>query len=79
MLHRFGKAETGENARRARRRAMRVDRVEPLVDFADAVRIVRVLGLRQQLGPLLRRRQHGLVRSALPPGASCATIADPRA
>ena len=63
----------------ARGRAMRVDGVEPLVDLADAMRIVRVLGLGEQFRPLLGRGQHGLVRGGFAAGRLLRDIADPRA
>ena len=79
MLRLLVETETGEDARRARGSRMRVDGVEPLVDLADAVRVVRVLGLGEQFRPLLGRREHGLVRSGFAARRFLRDIADPRA
>ncbi len=79
MLRILGEAEPGEDARRACRRPMRIDRIEPLMDFADAMRVVRMLGLGHELRALLRRGEHRLERRSRSTRRFLRDIADARA
>ncbi len=70
LLRLLVETEAGQNARGPSRGGMRIDIAEPCVDFADAMRIVRGLGLRGERRQFRMRRQHRLEQVSGPPGAS---------